>query len=288
MNPYEFLKPRAPMAAAASPGGRTGKRLYAAANYTRLTADWAPSSTSSDAEIVMSLRRNRSRQLIRDNEYALNGLRMIVQNVIGTGVGLEPLIKNLRGTLMADLNEDVHEAFHDWWKEPGSVHTAGILSGPEIERYAVSNLIESGESFLRFVRQPFGDSKIPLSIELVESDRVMDQWTQQVAPNKKIIRMGIEMDNWHRPTGYWMWPNHPGDWQFSTFEPSNFVRMPADDICHMYIVDRWPQTRGRPVVPRRHEAPEQHGRLRGIRDRGGARQRGHYGIRGVAGYADAG
>jgi lambda family phage portal protein len=196
----------------------------------------------------MSLRmlRNRSRQLIRDNEYALNGLRMIVQNVIGTGVNLEPLIKNMRGTLMDDLNEDVHDAFHDWWKEPQSVHTAGILSGPEIERFALSNLIESGETFLRFVRRPFGESKIPLAIELMESDRVMDQWTQQTAPNKNVIRMGIEMDQWHRPTGYWCWPTHPGDYQFATFAPSNFIRMPAEDICHMYVVDRWPQSRGVP------------------------------------------
>jgi lambda family phage portal protein len=222
--------------------------MYAAADYSRLTSDWAPASSSADSEIVMSLRvlRNRSRQLIRDNEYALNGLRQIVQNVIGTGVNLECLIKNMRGTLMEDLNDNVHEAFHDWWKEPQSVHTAGIMSGPEIERYAMSNVVESGESFLRFVRRPFGESKIPLAIELVESDRVMDQWTQQTAPNNKVIRMGIEMDEWHRPTGYWMWPTHPGDWQFSVFSPSNFIRMPADDICHLFIVDRWPQTRGVP------------------------------------------
>lgn len=244
MNPYELLKPKPALASTA----RQGKRMYAAADYSRLTSDWSPSSSSADAEIVMSLRtlRNRSRQLVRDNEYALNGVRMIVQNVIGTGVNMESLIKNMRGTLIEGLNEEVHEAFHDWWKEPGSVHTAGILSGPEIERYALSNLIESGETFLRFVRQPFGDSKIPLAIELVESDRVMDQWTQQTAPNGRIIRMGIEMNEWHRPTAYWCWPQHPGDWQFSSFSPSSFIRMPADDICHLYVVDRWPQSRGVP------------------------------------------
>ena len=126
MNPYELLK-----ASPAAPA-RAGKRTYAAADYNRLTADWAPSSTSADSEIVMSLRtlRNRSRQLVRDNEYAANAVRQVQQNVIGTGIGLQPLVKNARGNLIETLNDDIHEVFHDWWKEKCSVHTAGIMSGP--------------------------------------------------------------------------------------------------------------------------------------------------------------
>lgn len=222
--------------------------MYAAADYTRLTADWAPASTSADAEIVTSLRvlRNRSRQLVRDNEYAQNAVRQVKQNVIGTGMGLQPLVKNARGGLIENLNEDIHEAFKDWWTEPGSVHTAGIMDGAGIERFCMGNLVESGEAFLRIVRQPFGRSKTPLGIELIESDRVMDQWTQQTAPNGNIIRMGVEMDQWHRPTAYWCWPTHPGDFQFSTFQPSSFIRIPAEDMIHLYVVDRWPQSRGVP------------------------------------------
>lgn len=241
MNPYSLLKPAAQSAA-------SGKRVYGAATVSRLTADWAPSSSSSDAEIVTSLRllRNRSRQLIRDNEYAKNGVRQIVQNVIGTGVHLEPSIKNLRGTLMEGLNDNVKQAFCDWWDDATGVHTAGLMSGADIERYLISNIVESGEAFINFVRKPFGKSEIPLALELVESDRVMDQWTQRVAPNGSVIRMGVEMDPWHRPTAYWLWPVHPGDWQFATFSPSNFIRASADDICHLYVIDRWPQSRGVP------------------------------------------
>ncbi len=239
MNPFELLKP-APKAA--------GKRMYGAADYSRLTADWAPTSTSADAEIVTSLRvlRNRSRQLVRDNEYALNAVRQIQQNVIGTGIGIQPLVKNQRGNLIDRVNNQIVEAFEPWWKERESIHTAGIMSGPDIERFLVRNIAESGEAFLRIIRKPFGDSKIPLALELVESDRVMDQWTQQVAPNGRLIRMGIEMSEWHRPTAYWLWPVHPGDWQFSTFSASNFIRVPAEDMIHLYVVDRWPQSRGVP------------------------------------------
>lgn len=243
MNPYELMRPT-PVAKKS----KTGSRLYAAADYSRLTSDWAPASSSADSEIVTSLRvlRNRSRQLVRDNDYAKNGIRQITQNVIGTGVGMQPLVKNRLGNLVTDINDNIHEAWHDWWTDPSSVHTAGLMAGPEIERYIMSNLAESGEAFIRIVRKPFGKSPIPMCLELVESDVIMDQWTQQTAPNGKLIRMGIEMDQWHRPSAYWCWPVHPGDWQFSTFSPSAFIRVPAEDIIHLYVVERWPQSRGVP------------------------------------------
>jgi lambda family phage portal protein len=249
MNPFQLFKPAAAKASVASPAARKNReRIYAAAEWNRLTADWAPTSSSADAEIVTSLRllRNRSRQLVRDNEYAKNGLRQIVQNVIGTGVKMAPTIMNARKTLMEDLNDKVHEVFHDWYKCAESAHVAGLMSGAEIERFMMSNVVESGEGFCRFVRKPFGESKIPLSIEVLEADRVMDQWTQAIAPNGNIIRMGVEVDQWFRPKGYWCWPTHPGDWQFATFQPSNFIRIPADDICHLFVIERWPQTRGVP------------------------------------------
>jgi lambda family phage portal protein len=244
VNPYELVRPAPPAARKSS----IGKRLYAAADYSRLTSDWAPASSSADAEIVTSLRvlRNRSRQLVRDNEYAQNGIRQIQQNVIGTGIGMQALVKNRSGKLVGPVNDAIEEAWGDWWTDASSVHTAGIMTGAEIERFVMGNLVESGEAFVRIVRKPFGDSTIPLCLEVVESDVIMDQWTQQTAPNGKLIRMGIEMDDWHRPTAYWCWPVHPGDWQFSTFSPSAFIRVPADEIIHIFIIERWPQSRGVP------------------------------------------
>ena len=49
---------------------RMGKRMYGGAFLDRLTADWVAQGTSQDSEVYSSLRalRNRSRQLIRDND----------------------------------------------------------------------------------------------------------------------------------------------------------------------------------------------------------------------------
>jgi lambda family phage portal protein len=68
------------------------------------------------------------------------------------------------------------------------------------------------------------------------------------------------VDAWHRPVAYWFSPQHPGDYQFTTFEASRFMRVDAADVLHLYVLDRWPQTRGEPWF---------HAALRSLNDEGG-------------------
>ena len=67
-NPEPFARPRA--------------RMFGGAQASRLTADWVTSVTSADQEIKGSLKRlrSRSRQLVRDNDYAKSAVR-VVRNV---------------------------------------------------------------------------------------------------------------------------------------------------------------------------------------------------------------
>ena len=269
MNPWQFIRNKLAPA-------RNGKRIYAGANVSRLTADWLPASTSEDSEMVVSLRvlRNRSRQLVRDNEYAKNAVRQIKLNVIGNGIGLQPFIKNQRGVLQDDLNAKISALWDSWWNNKSNVHTAGLMSGPDIERFAIHQLAESGECFIRAVPQFFGESKVPLALEVMESDRVMDQWTQQTAPRtNNVIRLGIEVDKWMRPINYWCWPNHPGDWNFANFNPAAFTVIPAEQIFHIYIIDRWPQTRGIPWL---------HATMKRINNMGGLEEAEIVAVRGAA------
>ena len=225
-----------------------GKRMYAAAKQDRLTADWNSLNSSSDSEIVQSLRtaRARSRQLVRDNEYARNAVRIIQNNVIGDGIKMQAMVKNQRGTPVETANDQIEEEWEDWWLDKSKCHTGGLLAGPDIERLLIGNLVENGEAIIRLVRKPFGDSQVALALEVIESDRLVDQWSMPKSPNGNNIRMGVEVDQWGRPLAYWCYPTHPGDYQFTNYQPESFLRIPADEIIHLYIVDRWPQTRGMP------------------------------------------
>nr|WP_316642875.1 phage portal protein [uncultured Roseateles sp.] len=257
-----FVGPAAKRAAAVQQDRVTQQRAYAGASMNRLNSDWTAYNTSADSELLTGGRvlRARSRELVRDNEYALHCVRLLQNNVIGNGIGLQAQVKTAGGKLLTKINDSIEQAYADW-SVKDSCHVAGLLGWAEIERVCVAELVTSGEVIVRLIRQPFGRSnEIPLAIELIEADRLLDNWQTARAPNGNAIRMGVEIDQWHRPVAYWFSPQHPGDYQFKTFEPSRFMRVPAEDIIHLYIINRWPQTRGEPWF---------HATLRTMNDTGG-------------------
>jgi lambda family phage portal protein len=225
----------------------TQERSYGGAAVNRLTGDWSAMNTSADSEILTSLRilRARSRQLVRDNEYAKHAVRVIVNNVVGNGIGMQAQVISAGGKLQGKINDNIEAGWVAWTKKK-TCHVAGMLSFAEIERLSMVQLVTAGEAIIRKIRKPFGGGNIPLALEVMEADQLLDNWQTARAPNGNAIRMGVEIDEWHRPVAYWFSPKHPGDYQFTSFEPSRFVRVPAEDIIHLYIVERWPQSRGEP------------------------------------------
>ena len=223
------------------------QRMYAAAQMNRLTSDWSALNTSADSEILTSLRllRARSREMVRDNAHAKNAVRIVQNNVVGTGIGVQAQVVNARGKLLDPINSQIEEAWERWCNRK-TCHTAGLLGLPDILRLTMGQLVEAGEVLIRKVRQPFGGGRVPFALEVIEADRLMDQWQTAQAPNGNAIRMGVEIDAWGRPVAYWLHPTHPGDYQFRAFVASKFIRVPAEEMIHLYIIERWPQTRGVP------------------------------------------
>jgi lambda family phage portal protein len=240
------------------------QRAYEGASVGRLTADWMAPITSADSELLTSLRlmRARSRELVRDNPFATQAVRVIRNNVIGEGVGMQAQVKSAGGNLQKGINDSIEDAWCEW-ADRSTCHTAGLLGFADIEQLALVQLVTAGEVIVRKIRQPMGGGRIPLALEVIEADRLLDNWQTAHAPNGNLIRMGVEIDKWHRPVAYWFSPQHPGDYQFATFEPARFMRVPAEEVLHLYIIDRWPQTRGEPWF---------HATLRSLRDEGGLAQ----------------
>ncbi|MES2207305.1 MAG: phage portal protein [Pseudomonadota bacterium] len=225
-----------------------GYRMFEGAEFGRLFSDWVTSSTSHDSELRSSLRtlRNRSRQLVRDNEFALNAVRLIRNNVVGMGVGFQAKVKMRRGDKPdTNLNKAIQKSFLRW-KRKGNCHTAGLLNFNDIERLIIGEVVESGEILVRMIRRPFGKSKIPFALEIIEADQLSDERNSR-APNGNEIRMGVEVDEWQRPVAYWVYPRHPGDYQYANADVgSQLKRIPAEEVIHLYAPTRWPQTRGTP------------------------------------------
>ena len=221
------------------------KRSYGGAEVGRLTSDWVASSTSADSEIYSSLvrLRNRSRQLVRDNDYARGALRTITNNVIGQGIPFQSQVKMRRGDR---LDESTNTAIEEAWQEWGCKEycdVAGKLGWSEIQRLVMRSVVESGEVLIRKVNQSFGGSSVPFALELIEADQLAEYHHGTFNGNE--IRMGIEVDKWNRPVAYHLRTHHPGDYQFvSTAAAARLERVPAEEIIHLFLSDRPGQSRG--------------------------------------------
>lgn len=231
------------------------RRSYSAARNTNTTLGFGSSSNASaDSELSMSLAvlRARSRQVVRDSAYGKRAQLIIVNNVIGTGIGMQAQVGTTRGG-QADRVNDSIEAAWEQWMAAASCHTGGELHLHDIERLAMAEIFEAGEVIIRKHYRAFGGSSVPLALEVIEAERLA---SDLVDPSVGITagidyRMGVEVDAFGRPLAYWIRERHPGDIRARAGVKDRFERVPASDIWHLRIIDRWPQTRG---VPWMHTA----------------------------------
>ncbi len=226
------------------------RRGFEGGMYNRLVADWITSSTSMDAEIRKDLKRlrDRSRDMVRNNDYARSAQRAITNNVVGQGVRMQAAVKMRRGGRMDDTTNSAIEAAWEKWKRKQHCHTSGVLSFNDIERQLLDAMPESGEVFVRKVRQSFGGGKVPFALEIIEADR-LDIDLNEMSKGGNEIRMGVERDSWGRPVAYHFKTDHPGDYPFGAGAVNNkTVRVPAGDVIHLFRQERPGQTRGVPWI----------------------------------------
>jgi lambda family phage portal protein len=237
---YDVSLPQAPL-----PVPATIKRSYAAAQVSRLTGGWNTPTTSADTEIRggLTILRARSRALCRDSAYAKRAKTIVVNNVIGSGMGLQAHVQSTRG----NLNESVNDAIETAWKRwccAEYCHTGGALHFSDFERAVIAEVFEAGEVFVRMHMASFGGSDIPFALELIESERVPHEF-QSIATSGE-ARLGIEVDKFYRPIRYWIRDRHPSDIWPGGMPTDNVRPVPANEIIHLRLVERFPQTRGVP------------------------------------------
>jgi len=224
------------------------QRAYQGARMSRLTADWITSGTSADSEIKSSFKalRNRARQLCRDNDYAKQTLRAVQNNVIGQGIRHQGQVRVLAGGRLDEvINAQIHEAWEKWGNK-SRCDVSGILGFHDVERLLVRSLAESGEVFVRMIRQSFGDSKVPFALQILEADYLIDDDVPQAAKGNT-VRMGIEVDSYLRPQAYHFYANHPGDTYAGNVNARTTgkrIRVPASEVIHLFLPERPGQTRG--------------------------------------------
>jgi lambda family phage portal protein len=113
----------------------------------------------------------------------------------------------------------------------------------------LGEVFEAGDVLVRLHFERVGNSRIPLALEVIEAERLADHIEAAgVAPGNE-LRMGVEVDGrYQRPVAYWVRSRHRSDLYAGRGASGSETveRVPADQIIHLRITERWPQTRGVP------------------------------------------
>ncbi|MGA1753503.1 MAG: phage portal protein [Pontimonas sp.] len=226
------------------------RRSYQGALISRLTNDWLATQTSADAEIRTSLRklRDRSREMVRNNPYARQAKRTTQINVVGTGIKLQSQVQQVRGNKRDDRINKLIESKWEVWSRAETCDVSGRYSFHQLEWLAAGALPESGEAIFRIVRRPFGNSKVPLALQLLESDLLDEEYQGGTLERSNEWRNGVEVNEWGRPVRYAFLTRHPGDYWFQNAPQRNdkHVFIPAADVIHLFMPERPGQNRGVP------------------------------------------
>jgi lambda family phage portal protein len=223
------------------------KRSYAAARGGRLFSDFIASSNSADSEMRFNLEvmRNRSRELVRDNEYAKRYMNLLKTNVVGEqGFQLQLKARNADGALDASGNTIIENAWKRWGRL-GSPTADGRMSWLDCQRFVIESMARDGEVFVKKLRgNKYQDG---FGLQFIEADLV-DEKKNERLPNGNEVRMGVEMDKAHRPVAYHVLTVHPGDRYYYSSQSEKHVRVPAEEMMHVYMPIRTHQARGEPFM----------------------------------------
>ena len=192
-------------------GQAGGSGGFAAAKVNRLTMDFLSGTRSADQDLFGdNIRlRARARKLALDNPYARKFLQMVKQNVIGQGGIL------LKSTVTSNtdketgqtkyINERIDEEWRRWSKK-GRCTACGRFSLADLALMSIANVAREGENLVKFV---YGRqfNECGFALQPLDNDQLDDTMLSQDLANGE-IRMGVEVDQYRKPQGYWLfgWP----------------------------------------------------------------------------------
>jgi capsid protein len=81
------------------------------------------------------------------------------------------------------VNDAIEEAFAEW-SCAEYCHTGGTLHFADFERALMGQVFEAGEVFVRKHPRAFGGSPVPFALELIEAERIADEFMQPVPPGR--------------------------------------------------------------------------------------------------------
>lgn len=211
---------------------------YEGASMSPRLSPWMPNRSHINSILASEapLLRARVRQLVANTAHGANASETFVSYASGTGIKPSPLVSS------PTQKAAITQAFTDWTDEADA---DGLTDFYGQQSMAARALFDAGEVFVRFRDRFASDGlSVPLQLQLLEAEQLDNTFTV-AAENGNVIRSGIEFNAIGKRVAYHFWRNHPGDGTI-IFNLMERVRVPAEQVLHVFKPLRPGQIRGRP------------------------------------------
>lgn len=218
---------------------RQATRSFEAAETPAWTESWPTHAAPINDDLARQLPtlRARARGLARNNEWAINYLAKLDDNVLGApGIVLQMRVK--RGEqLDATANTLIEQAWAQWGKH---ANVSGA-TWREVETLALASLPQDGELLFRL--RP-GAGPMGFQIQLLPADLLDVNLNREFGGHR--VRMGVEIDDDGKPLYYWLRASKVGEQVPEITSVGKHVRVPAAEIRHCFVKREIGQLRGYP------------------------------------------
>lgn len=185
-----------------------------------------------------------ARDMVRNTPFAARARAVIAGNVVGDGILPKVAVshpglsaagqKRLRARGLRRIEEHLDTV---------RIDRAGRLNLYGLQALIWGTVVSDGECLVRIHADALVEGALPLQLEVLEPD-YLDAGKVGFLAGGGDIRQGIEYDAAGRRVAYWLFPAHPGsDWPADRGAAVS-LRVPADEVLHIYRVDRPGQERG--------------------------------------------
>lgn len=225
----------------ASGGAETMRARLEGAMAKRRLRGWNPPLENINALVSSGGPRllARSRELVVTNGYAANACEAFSANLVGDGIKPSSLIED------ADLRDRVQRLWLAWTDEADA---DGLTDFYGLQAMVAREMFVAGECFVRLRPRRAEDGLlVPLQAQLLQSEMLPFDKTETAA-NGNRIRCGIEFDAIGRRVAYHFRRRHPGDSTDQGEVIPETVRVPAEDVLHVFRPIDAGQIRGLPHV----------------------------------------
>ena len=215
------------------------KASYEGAGEGRRSASWDAPDVGINSLNTPALRnlRARSRAAVRNDPYAFNVIDKRVSNLIGTGITPRPKIED---DALRKLQQDLWD---DWVDESDADGLTDFYG----QQALIARTVETaGECFVRLRPRSLDENlAVPLQLQVLAPEFVPHDKFEP-GKNGNSIRAGIEFNPAHQRVAYWMYRVHPRDASSLNTGYNQLVRVPAEQVLHIFEPVEPGQLRGVP------------------------------------------